>query len=222
MTRDQIIREVAQRINFCIVDANTFLWAKSQQEFPTFEGLIGGGNFYVLLATFSALDFLSQMNGYVNSNNEDFYSEEEVLQISEELRNARNIRRAGFMQPRAGDIKKRGKDLFVALFSDTSDICGLDENHINLLWRTRNRITHEFDPVHIPAAAPPPGNYNFNRLVQVFKNSPIITQDIHGRDSIDVHSLNLKLERIGQYIINKIEICSTEQIERLSYILTRN
>lgn len=210
MNRQDLIRDIETRTSFCIGDANTYLWAKCQ---PNFESIqqVGGGNFTVLLISFSALDLLSYVNGLLN--NVPTYSEDEVKDFENKLKLAgiKNIR-----PPKKDQIKETAKDLVKTLVKETSRVTSINENDVDLLWSIRHKLTHEFSPKLLPAGSVPPvPNQDFSMLKQSIRKQPIIVKGEGNKDCIHVHSLNYKIQPLSDHVVHKIKSANNETIQKI-------
>ncbi len=210
MDKQDLIADIKTRTSFCIGDANTYLWAKCQPNFGNAEH-VGGGNYAVLLISFSVLDLLSYVNGLLNSV--PTYSDEEVREFKDKLKLAgiKNIR-----PPKKGEIKETSKDLVKTLISETSTLTDINENDVDLLWSVRHKLTHEFNPKLLPAGSVSlMPNQDFRALKQSIKEQPIIVRGDGNQDCIHVHSLNFKIELLSHHVVSKIKNAHEETIEKI-------
>jgi len=212
MTRQELIEYLNTLTSYCIDDANTYLWAKCQSDFKNAEQ-VGGGNFIVLLATFSFLDLLSYLNGLLD--NKPQYTESEISDI-----NRKNLG----CKPRVGDLKINGTDLFTNLINETAEQTGIkNDKDITLLRKIRHKLTHEFNPKFLPAASygMMPGE-NFYELIKAVEKRQVFTTSESMQGCIDVHAFNHKLRKITNHLLSKIEKADESTIEKTSNWINNN
>lgn len=208
--KQDLITDIKTRTSFCIGDANTYLWAKCQPDFQNAQH-VGGGNFTVLLISFSVLDLLSYVNGLLN--NVLTYSDQDVKDFTEKLKVAeiKNIR-----PPKKDDIKQTAKELVKTLIKETNTLTSIDEDDVDLLWSIRHKITHEFNPKLLPAGSVPlMPNQDFRELKQSIEKQPIIVKGEGYQDCIHVHSLNYKIQILSDHVVSKIENANEDTIEKI-------
>jgi hypothetical protein len=203
MDKQNLIDEINTRISFCIGDANTFIWAKSQADFNKLTD-VGGGNYSVLLTSFSVLDFLSYMNGFLNDLPLVDDSDIQLFNTIKQAMKTQGID-TKYLQsaPKKGELKLNGRDLVEALLLETASLTGIKKDNIDILWQTRHKLTHEYNPKFIPAGSISLGQ-NYEDMKKALKNRPIIDKSTDGIDCINVHALNYKLAEVASSIINKI------------------
>lgn len=216
-------------VNFCIADANTFLYAKctltikqDSEKIP-----IGGGNFTVLLSTLAVLEFLGTVDAIIDSNNDNFYSENEISKLEQLKKETLKKYADNFLQeylnkvfgsfPKNGQIKIVSGKLLRNFLEKTNKITGVNKSEAGKLQSIRNKLAHEFTPKIISAAAigPIPGA-DFINLILQYKNRDVFCLTKENTIGIDSNALNHKLNVLLKYILEKLEDCSKDRIEKIS------
>jgi hypothetical protein len=224
MTREEIVRELQTRTNFAIADGNTFIWAKSNRDFDAAlhrSEALGGGNFYVLMASFSTLSLLAQINALLDA--EPTYSEVEVTTIRNAVRPLDAEIKKALKLPQVGNFKKTEKELVETLVAETADRTQIDTSKFINLWSVRHKLFHTFNPGPMPAASyeRAPGT-NYVDRVNEANASGIFCMSTDGRESFDVHAFNHKLRIFADYVVNKLNAASTELVQEVSMWLESN
>lgn len=205
---NDLITLIKSLASFVKIDANTFLWAKSQPNFPKEksenQGSIydmGGGNFYIALASLSFYSFLSKIYEiiFTEKNCEKlFKKDKKTVNVTSAYNNETNA-----VTLLAGKINEKFR-----LMANTEEL--------EIFWKLmRHGLVHCYLPKggrstlgaigHLDFK----GDFNYYDYVQNLNKSAEFAIQKNSQDGFDINSdlLAIKITKIADWLVEKIAEC---------------